>query len=261
MNNMTQETISNDEVNLLHYWRVIRKRKQLLIGVFLVITIGTAVVNLFLPKIYRGEFILKMAAKDFTDVFKTIKVNDTEVMQNIFPKTNQLINDIRLTTLLDTAVCKIDLLIDAKDTTDIPKIKAELLEYINNFPFHKNFVEQRKERMQKEIDEISKAIAYTDDLLKSGNDQKQNSPEYDPVRLYNGKINLANKKIVSEQSLKNYTGIETIMENIYSTPIKPTVKNNIILSALIGILSGVFMVFIAELKDKVRRPVQNKQEQ
>ena len=169
MSNIIKEPTSNDEVNLLNYWKIIKRKKWLIIGVFLAITIGTTVVNLFMPKIYRGEYIVIMAAKDFTDVFKTINVDDTEVMKNIFPKTNQLINDVKLTTLLDTAVCKIHILIDAKDTSALPKITTELFEYINNFPFHKKFIEQEKERLQKQFDELTLAIVNSEEALKSYN--------------------------------------------------------------------------------------------
>src|SRR3972149_931359 len=121
MSQIDQENISNDEVNLLNYWKVIWKRKRLLLGMFLAITIGTAVVNFLMPKIYRGEFIIKTATKDLTVVFNKINVDMNEKAKSILPKTYQSVYNITLTTLPDTVVCKLHLLIDVKDTSDIHK--------------------------------------------------------------------------------------------------------------------------------------------
>jgi uncharacterized protein involved in exopolysaccharide biosynthesis len=56
---MTQENDISDEVNLLVYWKIILKRKWMLLSVFFVVTLATAIVSLILPKIYRGEFLYK----------------------------------------------------------------------------------------------------------------------------------------------------------------------------------------------------------
>ena len=263
MGQIDQENISNDEVNLFNYWKVIFKRRYLLCGVFLVITIGTVVVNLLLPKIYRGEFIIKTATKDLAVVFNKINVDVNERAKSILPKTYQSVYNIKLTPLPDSVICKLHLLIDVKDTSDIPKIASELFEYINNFPFYKRLIEEEKERLQKELNELSNAIPYIEDALKNYNmsvKSERLTPEVlNPAELYNGMIDLKKRKVILEQSLKNHTGIEIIMQGIYPGHVEPKIKRNIVLSALIGVLSGILLIFVVEFVNKVRTPRENKQ--
>ncbi len=47
----------DDEINLYDYWKVIVKRKRLIIGLFLVAVLASAVISLSMPKIYRGEVV------------------------------------------------------------------------------------------------------------------------------------------------------------------------------------------------------------
>ena len=53
-----QNKESNDEINLYDYWKVIAKRKILIIGLFIVIVVSTAIGSFLMPDIYRGEAVL-----------------------------------------------------------------------------------------------------------------------------------------------------------------------------------------------------------
>jgi hypothetical protein len=49
------EMISEDEINLYDYWKVLVKRKKILIGIFLVPLGIVTIISLSLPRYYRGE--------------------------------------------------------------------------------------------------------------------------------------------------------------------------------------------------------------
>jgi len=53
-----------DEINLYDYWKVVVKRKKLIIGLFLISLLVAAIINLLAPKVYRGEAIFEIAAKE-----------------------------------------------------------------------------------------------------------------------------------------------------------------------------------------------------
>lgn len=256
MGNIIQETTSSDEVNLFKYFKIIRKRKRLLLGIFLASTLGTTAVNLFLPKIYREELIVKVSPKRFGDVLNKMNVNATGKVKNILPKTYQSVNNIELTALSDTMICKVHIQIDTKDTSAIAGIITELFEYINNLPFCISWQEQEKERLEKELHDVSNAISYMQEAVKAHDmllkSEKFIPENYKPVKAYNALIALKKKKVIIEQALKNNNAVELLIKDASPVLVGPQIKRNVILSALIGILAGIFFVFIAELREKLR---------
>jgi len=255
MSNTIHETTSNDEANLFNYMKIINRKKKILFGVFLSITIVTAIANFLTPKIYRGEFRVHMATNNYADLIERINSNDKDRLKGILPHTYKLIDEIEMIPLPDTTLYRLKIFIDAKDSGDIRLIESELFECLSQFPFYKKSVEQKTERLQKEFDELSKEIIFMEDVLKSYNiniKSEKSAPEvFNPVEVSNGMAELIKRKIIVEQLLKNNTGLEIISEEIYSNPVKPKFKKNIMLAALIGILSGAFIIFIIALKEKV----------
>ncbi len=49
------EARQDDEINLYDYWKVLVKRKKILIGIFLVPLVIVTIVSLSLPRYYKGE--------------------------------------------------------------------------------------------------------------------------------------------------------------------------------------------------------------
>jgi capsular polysaccharide biosynthesis protein len=253
---MTQENDISDEVNLLVYWKIILKRKWMLLSVFFVVTLATAIVSLILPKIYRGDFFIKIFNDDSADVYKTLKVNSHELKKNIFRQTNDLISDVKTTVFSDSLdraahLYKVYFLVEAKDTSHVSRIANEFIGYINNTPSQKKYIERQKELLESEIKECAASIAYISDVLKS-HAEKINSESPCVSRAIEQKIELEKKRVSAEIALKNLTGSEIVMQEVYSTPVSPIVLSNIILSAVIGLLLGVLIVFFAEARDKIK---------
>lgn len=253
-----------DEVNLFNYWKVIFKRRRLLLGVFLIVLTGAAAISLLMPEIYRGEYMLHMATYNYSDLVERVNSGDKSRLKGILPQTYQLVDKIELTPLPDTVLYKLKVVIDARDTGDIHLIKNELFEYIVNFPFYKKSAEEKAERLQKELNELSKAIAYPEEILKTYNELLKNDKlvpiVFNPVDLHRGIVELIKRKVWVEQWLKNYSSLEIITEEIHPNPVKPKFKRNVLLAALIGILAGIFFAFIAEFAEKISVPGRNETE-
>ncbi|BCB96345.1 hypothetical protein JZK55_12670 [Dissulfurispira thermophila] len=92
-----------DEINLYDYWKVIVKRKSLIIGLFLVVTVASSIISLLMPKIYRGEVVLKLPAITSKELLSVIGKIDAEKVKNILPTTHHLIADVKLNALKDSA--------------------------------------------------------------------------------------------------------------------------------------------------------------
>lgn len=258
MKDQINESCESDEVNLFNYWKVIFKRRRLLLGVFLAVSIGTLVVNLLMPKVYRGEYMVYMASHDYANLLERINSNDKNRLKDILPRTYLLIDEVELTPFPDTILYKLKIIIDARDTGNIGLIKDELFECLISFPSYKKSVALKVERLQKELSELSRGIAYTEEILKTYNEllkgEKQVPAVFNPVELHNGMAELIRRKVLTEQWLQNYSPLEVVTEEIHSHPVRPVIKRNVLLSALAGILAGIFFAFIAEFAERVGRP-------
>ncbi|MCG2813256.1 MAG: Wzz/FepE/Etk N-terminal domain-containing protein [Thermodesulfovibrionales bacterium] len=124
----------NDEINLYDYWKVIVKRKTLIIGLFLAAVLASAVISFLTPKIYRGEVVLKLPAKELTakELTNIIGKIDGEKKEKIFLTTYHLVADVKLNALKDSAD-KLQLIIESKNTDAIPSAMTEFAAYLNYY--------------------------------------------------------------------------------------------------------------------------------
>lgn len=248
----------NDEVNLYRYFGVINKRKGLIITILLATVLVTLLVNLVMPKIYRGEYMVYMATYSYYDALERINSNDKNRLKEILPGSYEDIEHIDLKPLPDSVIYKLFITIEAKDTAKIQVIKNELFAYLVNFPEYKKSVEQKGERLEKEFKELKSAIAYPEEILKTYNQLLKSDKlvpiVFNPVDLYTGMSELVKRKSFLEQQLKNLNEMQVITEELYTNPVKPKLKRNVMLAVLIGLLAGFFFAFVAEFAEKVTKP-------
>ncbi len=130
---------------------MIVKRKTLIIGLFLVAVLASAVISLLTPKIYRGEVVLKLPAKELTakELLGVIGKIDAEKIKKFLPTTQHLITDIKLTALKDSTD-KLQLIIESKNANDIPAAMTEFAAYLNNFSIINRAVEEERQRLLKQ---------------------------------------------------------------------------------------------------------------
>ena len=73
-----------DEINLYDYWKVIVKRKRLIIGLFVIAILASAIISFLMPKIYRGEVILKLPTKELT-CSQQFNATPVGTLRKVFP--------------------------------------------------------------------------------------------------------------------------------------------------------------------------------
>jgi len=91
-----------DEINLMDYIQVLRKRKWLIILGTLVFVIAAAIISLLMPKIYRGEAIFRIQTFTAKEMVSIIGKLDKEKIKQVFTKTYNSIDSIKLSALRDS---------------------------------------------------------------------------------------------------------------------------------------------------------------
>lgn len=258
---MSEMNVREDEINLYDYWKVIVKRKRLIIGLFLVAVLASAIISFLMPKIYRGEVILKLPAKELTskELFSVIGKIDAE---KILPTTHHLVSDVKLNVLKDSTD-KLQLIIEAKNTDDISSAMTEFVGYLNNFPLINRSVEEERQRLLKQSEELSKVIEQPNKLAEAYEKLLQagkyvpmgfNLVGFNPVDVRKKISDMKVEKFIIEQALNRPKGVEMIEKPyILKNPVKPSIKKNIILAGIASLFAGIFLAFLMEYVERIRK--------
>ena len=255
MNTQNKEhSAYEDEINLMDYFQVIRKRKWLIILGTLICMIVAAIISLLMPKIYRGEAIFKIArgiptAKEMVSIIGKL---DEEKLKQVLPETYNLKNSIKLNALRDS-VDKFQLIIETERVDDIPIAISMVVEYINNNPLIRQSVEEDKERLLKQTEELSKVIESSKELVKAYDNLIKTGRliGFNPIELNKRISDIKIEKLQVEQALKRLKGIEMLTQpNISSKPVKPKKKQNVMIAGVVGFLASIMLAFFMEFFEK-----------
>lgn len=265
----TQDIQNNleDEIDLLELLQILIKRKTVIIALFLIATILGIATTLFLPKVYRGEFIISLPKKTFTkdkeevelpiinpnDIINTFSNLKSQNLEKILPKDYQMIKDIKL-EIPRNSTDKLNLIIESTNKDNISNVGRLLVDYMNQSPFIKDVVDIEKEKLQIKSEEINKIIKSYDEISNIMNKQLKEGKfanlGFNPLELQNDLITLKIEKTIIDKTIKDIKGLEIINEAISEKPVKPKSSIIIVVSMFIGLIGGIFLALFLEYFEK-----------
>lgn len=246
----------NDEINLYDLWKVIAKRKMLIIGLFIVIVGLTAIYSFMMPNIYRGEALILVNlkselinAKEITDSIGSV---DKGKRLKMVPKSYSNVKNIKLDALKNSKD-KIRVTIDAKKIDDIPGALSEVVGYLNNMDIIKTTVSREKSKLIMQSSELSDLIKSSPDLLatyrKLFEAGKLSTMGFNPVDVGKRIIDIKAELLDIDQKISrlNDGGIEIAAQPYISDkPVSPKILRNVILAGMISLLLGIFLALFIE---------------
>ncbi|MBF0557961.1 MAG: hypothetical protein HQL08_04185 [Nitrospirae bacterium] len=264
MESPTEKNI--DYIDLYDYWKVIVKRKTLIISIFLIAVISTAIISQLMPKVYKGTYIVKVPTKDSSlkelpmkeevkgfnidEVFGIIGKLDRESLKNILPKTGHLAAAIKVVAMAGSTD-KIQLLIDACRADDVPLIASEFAEYLNNSYLIKNYVEQEKKMLTERSEELSVVIQNSAEMVKTYERLFKNGSltafGINPVEVNKSMSDLKHDKIMIDRALRDLKGA-VIVGQPYVAAAAMSPKKLMALAAVCSLFFGILLAFIMEHK-------------
>jgi hypothetical protein len=153
---LESEIISEEEINLYDYWKVLVKRKKILIGIFLVPLVVVTIISLSLPRYYRGESEMTIPALPAPNISSVItapnivkfigNIDDSQ-KGKIFTNNPGAIKSVSA-SLPKKSTDKVNIIIDAKTADIIPQAFKDIYDYIGNMPG----IKEETARIQAETD-------------------------------------------------------------------------------------------------------------
>jgi capsular polysaccharide biosynthesis protein len=253
-----------DEINLMDYIQILRKRKWLIILGTLICIIAAVIISLLKPKVYRGEATFKILTREMKTAKEMVNVignPDEEKLKQILPKSYNLVNSVKLSSLRDSTD-KFKLIIEAKRFDDIPIAISEFEEYVDNNPLIRRSFEENKEMLLKQTEELSKVIESSKELVKAYDNLIKTGRlipvGFNPIDLNKRISDIKIEKLLLEQSLRRLKGIEMVTQPyISSKPVKPKKRQNVMIAGVVGLLASIMLAFFIEFLEKNKMNLKN----
>jgi capsular polysaccharide biosynthesis protein len=271
-------TTRDDEINLYDVWEVIVKRKKIIVALFLISLLGAAIYCFVTPKIYRLETYIKIhtppgittvytipMAKELSTrlskIMKELKINN-ELNTVIFNHNPSDVTDVKIEEVIGTAGAMLSdslkVTIEAKNREALEAAPRLLVNYIENINEHKVITSKIMSELNEKMALVRKADNENDIQLKEIQKRVNKATVlpvgFDPVTIRQNSINLKMEKYRLEHEIKNYKMILLLEEPFISkNPVKPKKIIIITLSGIISLIFGVFIVFIIEYFEGMRK--------
>jgi hypothetical protein len=252
----------NDEINLYDYWKVLVKREKVFLSIFL-IPLGIAIIiSLILPRYYRGESEITipaiavpntpsaMTAPYMVSLIGTI---DDAKKVKIFVNNSGAIESV-LISIPQKSTDKISITINAKTADILPQAFKDIFGYIDNIPEIKEEIAKIKEendlKLKKLIEVKNANHVFLNEILDLIKKRQVTAININPADLVKSDDGLS-LEIKNLQRVKVKSWILG-PPSITKQPANSQIKNIIIITGLLSLMAGIFVVFFLEYINRMK---------
>jgi len=272
-----QSVNHEEDIHLMDYWKLLVKRKKLVIGIPLVLIVIAFIVTFFMPRIYLVEayfgintpnllspkFIPNEKKPSLTrkELIKDLDHPNTEKLVRIFGEYSKEIKSLNFITdyITDAYRFKVKIKL-AADHEKIPKVLKALQDY---FPSIREYAQFKKETIKflelelNEVKRLHKTYSEFSQLMEKALafNQWKILTYFNLIEvIYNKEIEFRFKKQQIEDEIKklnNLTNPIRLEEVIVSRyPLSP--RALVVVAGVIGLFVGIFFAFVAEYRDALK---------
>jgi hypothetical protein len=247
------EARQDDEINLYDYWKVLVKRKKILIGIFLVPLVIVTIISLSLPRYYRGESEISNPVIPAPNIVRLIENMDDTQKVKIFTNNSGAIKNVSA-SLSQKSTDKVNIIVDAKTADIIPQAVKDIFDYISNLPEIKQEIARIREETDSKIKhliEVKKAnLSFLDHITEMMKKRQISFISLSPPDLIKKDADLS-LEIMNLQNVKVTAGILGI-PSITKQPSNSRIKQIIMITGLLSLFAGIFVVFFLEYIDRMK---------
>lgn len=248
------------EINFYDLWKIVARRKYLILLFFVIAMLSTIVAGYFRPNVYRGEAILLVwetnakyeiiTSRDVVDIMGKV---DKEKLSKITPNFHGNVEKVKFINLKDSKN-KISVTIDSRKIDEMPKVFSDIVSYLNDLDIIKSAAEREKTVLSRQSAELKDLVKSSAELVvsyyklfKAG---KISTVGFNPIDTRKSVINMKMDLMEVDQKLarlkKGY--IKVIGEPyIASRPISPRPLRDAAIAGTLSVLLGILLAVILEL--------------
>lgn len=260
---MSNQEYSDDEIDLRDYIEVMIKRKKTILTIFFICVTTATVISFLMPKVYETSTVIKIGSMKIGDSIQPLlvkeevisKLREGSLLNSVIQELNLNINVFALKTMVKTEDIKNTNLVRLKIQNKNPDLAVKICNTItetfimgSKSIYDKNLtllneeikvLEKRREITGKEMEKLSQII-----LLQTTNPefaliiQNTLSNYNDLYSKTDERIYLLKEAILNSQQFEIF---ESALKQKF--PIKPNKRHNITISAVLGLMLGVFVAF------------------
>jgi len=271
-----QQYIQEDEIDLREYINIIIKRKKLILNVFFIAVVITAIVSLLMPRIYEitttvqlgsvGEFLIK------NEEAKAIMLNQNLLLSiindlNLKITVENLQKDIKISDISGTNLLKIKITYPGIGTA--LKINEAIVNPL--IAQGQNFYQERTAIIKGRLKELQGAIKNAEEDITRTQNMIIGIPSSKDI----SQAELSLRMIILQNTLPKYENNLTDLRNqrndlqillsnskdfkVFDAPIKPKnpvgpkKKQNVIIAGIFSLMFGVFLAFFLEFWQKSKK--------
>jgi hypothetical protein len=264
------EITQDDEIYLHDLWKVIVKRKMIIIAIFLIALLGATVYSFTAPQIYRLEAYIKLyvpndistvndlpTARDISSIIGKI---DHEKRAVIFLKNANEITKAEIGEIKG-ATDKFKVTIESRNRENLPAALQEMITYIENMRVIKSKYEKIISEMDERIKFVKEADKKSDFYIKEIEKKRNNARSFpvtlDPVTSIIKSIDLKMEKYLLEQERQNFKLIQSLDDPFISKyPVKPAKAAIMTIAGICSLMFGILIAFIAEYVEGMNKKKQ-----
>jgi capsular polysaccharide biosynthesis protein len=269
--NQNPRQIHEDEIDLRELINVIIKRKKLILGIFLVSVIITAVIGLLTPKTYLTKAVIQIGVVD-RPVF-AIKEAEVMIRSTIF--LSPIVKELGLKT--EPSELGDSIKIEGVDSTNFMNISVEYQDKAKSYKLCRliidsflseagiryqqrvEFIKNQKNEIEGQLKSVETDINNTRKLINDLSFSEKASKtetgisivfsQNTPLNDYSNLASLFEKKNSLESILFN-SKESNILDISKPKPIKPNNKLNVVIAGIISLMLGIFLAFFMEFLQK-----------
>lgn len=256
--NMKQENeiISNDEVNLYDYWKVLVKRKEIFLGIFLIPLIIVMVISFIMPRYYRGESeitipaFLAITAPNIVNLVGNI---DEAKKDKIFAGNSSAIKNV-IISIPKKSTDKVRIIVESKSPDIIHQAFKDVFNYISNLPEIKDEIARIKEENDLKLKKLAEVkrqnlifLNQITDMIKKRQLMIININPADLVK----KDNDLSQEIMNIQRVKVTAG-KLGPPMLAKQPSNAQIKQIIVITVIISLMAGLFVVFFLDYIERMK---------
>ncbi len=269
---MSERQYSDDETDLRDYIKVMIKRKKIILAIFLICVATTTVISFLTPKVYEATTTISISIPidipipigtpmpliSKEEVVQKLKTE--KVLKPIIQTLNLNIDEFTLEKMISIENIKNTNFLRLKIQYSNPQLSVKICDAIADY-----FIQQCNESRDKKIllikEEINKlekrSKIVEEEMQKFGPMLPSQTSNSDFVMLQNALsnyettfLNLSGRIYSLKQALMDYTKFEVFKSTTMSQNVKPNKRLNITVSAILGLMVGIFAAFLQDFWQK-----------